>query len=55
VATVTPFLNQEKSIEKWQIDTTNPNKILTVKGTVVNEENVIEAIVKAGFKIEPLE
>ena len=54
VATVTPFLNKEKSIEKWQVDTTNPNKILTVEGSAVNEEEVIEAIVKAGFKIEPL-
>ena len=54
VATVTPFLNQEKSIEKWQVDTNNPNKILTVEGSTVNEEEVIEAIEKAGFKIEPL-
>lgn len=55
VATVTPFLNQEKSIEKWQVDTTNPNKILTVEGSAVNEEEVIEVIEKAGFKIEPLQ
>ncbi|GEO07296.1 MULTISPECIES: heavy-metal-associated domain-containing protein [Adhaeribacter] len=54
VATVTPFLNQEKSIEKWQVDTNNPDKILTVEGSAVNEEEVIEAIEKAGFKIEPL-
>lgn len=54
VATVTPFLNQEKSIEKWQVDTNNPDKILTVEGSTVNEEEVIEAIEKAGFKIEPL-
>ena len=54
VATVTPFLNQEKNIEKWQVDTNNPDKILTVEGSAVNEDEVIEAIEKAGFKIEPL-
>ncbi|MFB9865612.1 heavy-metal-associated domain-containing protein [Rufibacter immobilis] len=54
VATVTPFLNGEKSIEKWQVDTNNPDKILTVEGNTVNEGEVIEAIEKAGFKIEPL-
>ncbi len=54
VATVTPFLNGEKSIENWQVDTNNPDKILTVGGNAVNEEEVIEVIEKAGFKIEPL-
>ncbi|KAA3436003.1 heavy-metal-associated domain-containing protein [Rufibacter hautae] len=54
VATVTPFLNGEKSIEKWQVDTNNPDKILTVEGNTVDEGEVIEAIEKAGFRIEPL-
>lgn len=54
VATVTPFLDQEKNIEKWQVDTTDPNKILTVEGSSVNKKEVIEVIEKAGFKIEPL-
>ncbi|WP_026461362.1 heavy-metal-associated domain-containing protein [Adhaeribacter aquaticus] len=55
VATVTPFLNGEKSVEKWQVDTNNPDKILTVEGSAVNEEEVIESVEKAGFKIEPLQ
>ncbi|PIQ19813.1 MAG: hypothetical protein COW65_18615 [Cytophagales bacterium CG18_big_fil_WC_8_21_14_2_50_42_9] len=54
VATVTPFLDKEKNIEKWQVDTSDPNKILTVEGSAVNEEEVIKTIEKAGFKIEPL-
>jgi len=55
VATVTPFLNGEKSVEKWQVDTNNPDKILTVEGSAINEEEVIESVEKAGFKIEPLQ
>ncbi|QHL87973.1 hypothetical protein GU926_11245 [Nibribacter ruber] len=55
VATVTPFLNSEKSVEKWQVDTNNPDKILTVEGSTVSEEEVVEAVEKAGFKIEPLQ
>lgn len=55
VATVTPFLNNEKSIEKWQVDTINPNKILTVEGSTVSEQEVVKAVEKAGFKIEPLQ
>ncbi|RNI24067.1 heavy-metal-associated domain-containing protein [Rufibacter latericius] len=54
VATVTPFLDKETSVEKWQVDTANPDKILTVEGNAVNGGEVIEAIEKAGFKIEPL-
>lgn len=52
VATVTPFLNQEKSIEKWEVDTTNPEKILTVSGKDVNDEAVKSAVKQAGFTIE---
>ncbi|MBA9079097.1 heavy-metal-associated domain-containing protein [Rufibacter quisquiliarum] len=55
VATVTPFLNNEKSVEKWQVDTNNPDKILTVEGSPVSEQEVVEAVEKAGFKIEPLQ
>ncbi|MBC3538301.1 copper chaperone [Rufibacter immobilis] len=55
VATVTPFLNNEKSVEKWQVDTNNPDKILTVEGSTVSEQEVVEAVEKAGFKIEPLQ
>lgn len=54
ISTVTPFLNAEKEIEKWQVDTANPNKVLTVEGENLAEHNVIDAIKKAGFQIEPL-
>ncbi len=54
VAAVTPFLNKEKNIEIWQVDIQNPDKILTVEGNTVKKEEVLEAVEKAGYKIQPL-
>ncbi|WP_158861102.1 heavy-metal-associated domain-containing protein [Lunatibacter salilacus] len=54
VATVTPFLNDAEGICHWEVDTTNKNKVLTVKPEGISQQEVIEAVLKAGFKIEPL-
>ena len=50
---VTPFLDAEPSIQKWQVDTDNPAKILTVEGENVIPEQVMKAVAQAGFDIEP--
>ncbi|GAB2960425.1 hypothetical protein GCM10027048_30180 [Hymenobacter coalescens] len=52
VKAVTPTLNGEKSIENWQVDTANPDKILTVTCDL-NSDEVVELVEKAGFKAEP--
>ncbi len=52
VAKVTPFLNDEKGIEKWDVDIFNPEKILSVETDGINPDKIIEAIEKAGFKAE---
>ena len=54
VATVTPHLNQIKGIEKWSVDTTNPQKILTVETSVTKPEEIIEKLKEAGYKAELL-
>ena len=54
VAAVTPFLEAEKTIEQWQVETANPSKILTVQGEIINEDQVITAVKKAGYSIEPV-
>ncbi len=54
VAKVTPFLNNAGGICHWEVDTTNKNKVLTVKPEGISQQEVIEAVQKAGFKIEPL-
>ena len=52
IAKVTPLLNDTIGENNWQVDTQNPNKVLTVSGTEVNKDEVIKAVVKAGFKAE---
>lgn len=49
VATVTPFLNSEKEIISWEVDTANPDKILTVT-TDSGAETIQKALEKAGYK-----
>lgn len=51
-AKVTPFLNETKS--DWKVDTTNKDKVLTVKSDGITKQEVMEAVQKAGFKIEPM-
>ena len=54
VATVTPFLNDAEGICHWEVDISNKNKVLTVKPEGITEQEIIEAVQKAGFKIELL-
>lgn len=53
VRTVTGFLNDLENIE-WEVDTDNPEKILTVKGENLKAEEIIEAVEDAGFDIKPI-
>ena len=50
VATVTPYLNQIKGIEKWSVDTVNPQKILTVETSGLEPVVIIEKLKEAGYK-----
>ncbi len=52
VAKVSPFLNQENSIDNWKVDTSNPDKILSVEGEELDSEEIIRTVEKAGFKAE---
>ena len=53
IAKVKPFLNQVENIENWQVDIKNADKILSVSGEEeLTSTEVIEAVQKAGFKIE---
>ena len=54
VATVTPFLNDAEGVCHWEVDTSTKDKVLTVKYTGIRQQKVIEAVQKAGFKIEAL-
>lgn len=52
VANVTPHLNQVKGIEKWEVDTVNPQKVLTVETPGLDPEVVIDTLKTAGYKAE---
>lgn len=52
VATAKPFLDAVKNATHWEVDTTNPAKILTVKGENINAADVVAQVQKAGYKIE---
>lgn len=49
---VTPVLNEEIGQGKWQVNTADPKKVLTVSAQDLSEEEVIKAVQKAGYKAE---
>ena len=50
---VTPALNGEPAITAWQVDTSNPDKVLTVT-TNLPAAKVVELVQEAGFEAQPL-
>jgi copper chaperone len=54
IRAVTGFINDVKGISHWEVDITNPDKILTVEGEEVSAEEVIEAVEDAGYDIRIL-
>ena len=52
LAKVSPFLNAEQSIEKWDVNTSIPEKVLTVETDEANADRVISVVKNAGFNIE---
>ncbi len=55
VAKVTPILNKEVGEGNWKVDTTNPNKILTVETETLKGDEVQAIVRKAGYKAEIIE
>ncbi|HRO42587.1 MAG TPA: heavy metal transport/detoxification protein [Flavipsychrobacter sp.] len=54
IAKVAPYMNESKNIIKsWKVDTTNPQRILTVE-TEAGAEAVEAIVAQAGFKAEEL-
>ncbi|HEV7332435.1 MAG TPA: heavy-metal-associated domain-containing protein [Flavisolibacter sp.] len=54
IAKVTPYLNANNEIKQWEVDTQNPNKILTVETDNLTDEMVREIVLNAGYKAEPI-
>ncbi|AEL28224.1 MULTISPECIES: heavy-metal-associated domain-containing protein [Cyclobacterium] len=51
---VTPFLNEEKDIEKWDVNLKSENRVLTVETSKLNAEEVKKTVQKAGFNAEAI-
>lgn len=47
---VTPFLDQEEGIEKWEVDLQHDDRILTVETSQLSAEEIENTVNKAGFK-----
>ena len=54
ISTVTPFLDNISSVKKWEVDTDNKDKILTVEVDDITADVIIQKVQEAGFKIEML-
>ena len=50
---ITPALNAEPAITAWQVDTNNPDKVLTVT-TELPATKVVALVEEAGFEAQPL-
>ncbi|WP_394772412.1 heavy-metal-associated domain-containing protein [Mucilaginibacter sp.] len=55
IATVTPALDTLNGVNKWEVDTTNPDKILTVEtDSGLKAEQVVAAVKTKGYSAELL-
>jgi copper chaperone CopZ len=52
IKAVTPHLNKEAGIKKWEVDTENPDKILSIETDQLTAEDVIRIIDKAGYSAQ---
>ena len=52
IKSITPFLDKAEGVKSWQVDTVNPEKILTVEAEGTNADSLKQVVEKAGFKAE---
>jgi len=52
IAKISPVLNADSSIEKWEVDLLHPDKILTVSGERISGDLIKSALEKAGYIAE---
>ena len=54
IATVTPALNELVGQNNWEVDLQSPDKILTISKAEASEQEIKQAVEKAGYKAEPV-
>jgi copper chaperone len=51
---ITPYLNGNQKISKWNVDTANPSKILTIETDSLSERDICEIVRQGGFTAKSL-
>ena len=54
ITAVTPFLDKLIGIEKWEVDTANMDKVLTVTCDLTDTSSIENAVKEAGYSIEKI-
>lgn len=54
IAKVSPVLNADSSIKKWEVDLLHPDKILTVSGERISGDLIKSTLKNAGYIAELL-
>ena len=54
IAKVTAPLNNATGIDKWSVDTNNPQRILSVETNNLTEAEVIKIVNEAGYSATPM-
>ncbi|MEO0732730.1 MAG: heavy-metal-associated domain-containing protein [Bacteroidota bacterium] len=49
---VTPFLDGQEKIEKWEIDLEHDDRVLTVTSDELTEKEIQAIVAEAGFRAE---
>lgn len=55
IEAVTPYLDANNQISRWEIDVNSSNKLLTVETDHLSGEMIREIVRKAGYKAENLD
>ncbi|WP_017732697.1 heavy-metal-associated domain-containing protein [Nafulsella turpanensis] len=53
VAKVTPELNELQGLDEWKVDTSDKDKTLTASGKDLDQDQVMQAVKRAGFTATP--
>ena len=53
VAKVTPELDELQRLDEWKVDTSDKDKTLTASGENLEQDQVMQAVKRAGFTATP--
>lgn len=54
IAKATPFLDKVVGKDNWEVDLTNPDKVLRIEADdAITTMEIIAAVAEAGYKAEP--